>query len=133
MIGIVLVTHGSIGTALIEGAQHVLNQTPHVEALAVAATDDLHQCSARLTALIHQVDQGDGVLVFSDLMGGSPSNIARKLVPQMNIRVVAGVNLPMLLAAICNRFEPIDAVVDKALKANNRHCCQLHPPSICET
>ncbi|KAF7600008.1 MAG: PTS fructose transporter subunit IIA [Candidatus Dactylopiibacterium carminicum] len=117
MIGILLITHGSLGDALIDCAIHVLNRRPvNLKALAVAADEDpaavLHEAQHLLVSL----DEGEGVLVMTDIYGATPANIAMRLLRPGHVECVAGVNVPMLLRVLtyCEKHD-IDALCRKAV------------------
>ena len=117
MIGILLITHGSLGESLINCATHVLNKQPlELEALPVTGLDDpttvvLLKARARVQAL----EAGSGVLILSDMYGGTPSNLASKLVIPGKIEAVAGVNLPMLIRVLTYRDRDLQTIVTKAI------------------
>src|SRR4051812_27159699 len=98
MIGILLITHGTLGESLIQCASHVLNRVPpRLKPLSIAAQDDPLGLLPQARALVKELEHGDGVLILSDMYGGSPANIAAKLLVPGRIEGVAGVNLPMLI------------------------------------
>lgn len=97
MIGIVLVTHGGIGHEMRLAAEQILGPLPAVEDLEVQSDNDLDQYTQTIGELIHKVDNGHGVLILTDLFGGTPSNLAVKYVEVDKVDVLAGLNLPMLI------------------------------------
>ena len=116
MIGILIIAHDDLGDSLIRCASHVLNKTPpDVTALGVAAKDDPMLLLPRALNLIRALDHGSGVLVLTDMFGGSPSNIASKVVMPGKVEAVCGINLPMLIRALTYREEPLAAVTAKAI------------------
>lgn len=116
MIGILIITHGTLGESLMECATHVLGKAPEQFAsLAVWSHDDPHQLLTKATGLVAAIDSGDGVLVLSDIYGATPCNIVAKLLKPGLIEGVAGVNLPMLVRAMTYRHEPIATLVEKAV------------------
>lgn len=116
MIGILIITHGTLGESLIDCASHVLNKRPPgVKQLGVTGRDDPSSVLPRAQALIDELDDGDGVLVLSDIYGGSPANIAAKLVVPGHVEGVAGVNLPMLIRVLTYRDRPLQTAVVKAV------------------
>ena len=116
MIGILLITHGSLGEALIQCACHVLNRRPpQLMQLGVAGQDDPLDALPLARRLLEMVDDGSGVLVLTDILGATPANIAAKLLEPGRIAGVAGVNLPMLLRVITYRERSIDVVLKKAI------------------
>jgi PTS system ascorbate-specific IIA component len=116
MIGILLLTHGTLGESLIDCASHVLDRRPpRLDQLGVTAQHDPLELLPRARALVAQLDEGDGVLVLSDLYGASPANLAAKLVSPGRVEAVAGVNLPMLIRVLNYRDRPLATLVAKAL------------------
>ncbi|MFO1345299.1 MAG: PTS fructose transporter subunit IIA [Rhodocyclaceae bacterium] len=116
MIGILLVTHGTYGEALIQNVCHVLNKRPsRIAQLGVAAQDDPLDLLPLAKLLLNEVDGGEGVLVMTDIYGASPSNLAMKLLEPGRVEGVAGVNLPMLLRAITYREKGMETMLSKAI------------------
>lgn len=116
MIGILLVSHGAFGESLIHCASHVLGKRPlYVRQLGVTVHDDPEEILPTAEDLIRFLDQGQGVLVMTDIYGATPSNIAARLLKPGRVEGVAGVNLPMLIRALTYRDEPLGTVVAKAL------------------
>jgi len=116
MIGILIVSHGAFGESLIHSASHVLGKRPlFLRQLGVTVHDDPEAILPVAEDLIRFLDQGQGVLVLTDIYGATPSNIATKLLVPGRVEGIAGVNLPMLIRALTYREEPLDALLDKAL------------------
>ncbi len=116
MIGILIVAHGAFGEVLIHCASHVLGKRPlRVRQVGVTVHDDPDAILPQALDLIRQLDEGDGVLVLTDMLGATPSNIASRLEQPGRVEVVAGANLPMLVRALTYRSEPLATVVDKAV------------------
>ena len=116
MIGILIVSHGAFGESLIHSASHVLGKRPlYLRQLGVTVHDDPEAILPVGEDLIRFLDQGQGVLVLTDIYGATPSNIAMKLIRPGRVEGVAGVNLPMLIRAITYRDEPLGSVLEKAL------------------
>ena len=116
MIGLLLITHGSLGESLLQNVCHVLNRRPpQFTQLGVAAQDDPLDLLPLARSLLDEVDSGDGVLVLTDILGATPANIAAKLLEPGRIAGVAGVNLPMLLRVITYRERSMDVVLKKAI------------------
>jgi PTS system ascorbate-specific IIA component len=116
MVGILIVGHGAFGEALIHCCSHVLGKRPsQVTQLDVAVNDDPDAVLPRARQLLAQVDSGDGVLVLTDVLGATPSNIATRLLIGGRVEGVAGVSLPMLIRALTYRDEPLATVVEKAI------------------
>lgn len=116
MIGILIISHGTLGESLIHCASHMLNKRPpRLRQIGVAAQDDPVQLVPQARKLIKELDDGEGVLVLTDMYGGSPSNIAAKLVIPGKVEAVAGVNLPMLVRALTYRDKSLAVMVTKAV------------------
>ena len=96
MIGVLLVTHGEIGTALLTSASQILGGAPHqVATLSVWRHDDPDDLVLRARELLEQLDAGDGVLVLTDIFGATPGNVASRLLDDGHVEGVSGVSLPM--------------------------------------
>ena len=116
MIGILIVAHDTLGESLVRAVTHVLGtRPPQLEVLSVAATDDPVDLLPAARELVARLDTGKGVLVFSDLYGATPCNLAAKLVKPGRVEVVAGVNLPMLVRAFTYRNRGMDTTIKKAI------------------
>ena len=116
MVGVLLITHGATGAALLAAAAHVLG-TPqaNVRAIAVDASDDAAALLAGAQRDVAAIDDGAGVLVFTDIYGATPSNIGARLLEPGHVEAVAGVNLPMLVRALTYRDKGLAVTVEKAL------------------
>jgi PTS system mannose-specific IIA component len=115
MVGILIVAHGAFGEALIHCASHVLGKRPmDVRQLGVTIHDDPEAILPQAHELVRQLDHGGGVLVLTDMLGASPSNIATQLLEPGRVEGIAGVNLPMLIRALTYRDEPLAVVIKKA-------------------
>ncbi len=116
MIGILIVAHGAFGESLIHSASHVLGKRPlYLRQVGVTVHDDPEAIIPVAEDLIRFLDQGQGVLVLTDIYGATPSNVAARLLKPGRVEGIAGVNLPMLIRALTYREEPLAAVIDKAL------------------
>jgi PTS system ascorbate-specific IIA component len=116
MIGILIVAHDTFGESLIRAVTHVLGvRPPQFEALAVRASDDPLDLLPRARELVASLDTGDGVLIFSDIYGATPCNLATKLLQPGRVEGVAGVNLPMLVRAFTYRSRGMDTMIKKAI------------------
>ena len=116
MIGILLITHGTFGEALIQNVCHVLNKRPPLIAqLGLAAQDDPLDLLPLARTLLKEVDGGGGVLLMTDIYGASPSNLAMKLLEPGRVEGVAGASLPMLLRALTYREKGMETMITKAV------------------
>ncbi|MBN8282259.1 PTS fructose transporter subunit IIA [Zoogloea sp.] len=116
MIGIFLITHGTLGESLIQCACHVMNRRPpQIVQLGISGQDDPLDALPLARQLVTLVDSGDGVLILTDILGATPANVAAKLLEPGRVEGVAGANLPMLLRAITYRERSMDMLVKKAV------------------
>jgi PTS system ascorbate-specific IIA component len=116
MIGILIIAHGSLGENLKECAKHVIGNEPRQLAfLAVDNDDDPNVLLPRAQALVTKLNEGDGVLVLSDMYGATPCNIVSKLLIPGEVEGVAGVNMPMIVRTMTYRHESLMALVEKAI------------------
>ena len=97
MIGLVLVTHGGLASEFITAMEHVVGPRERIEAICIGPDDDMEGRREDIAAAIAKVDEGEGVIILTDLFGGTPSNLAISLMKSEKIEVIAGVNLPMLI------------------------------------
>jgi PTS system mannose-specific IIA component len=105
MIGIIIAAHKKFGTEMLRAAEGVVGPMERVEAIEFNYDDSLEDSLLELENVIKRVDAGKGVLVFSDMFGGTPTNISLRLLKKGKLEIVAGVNLPMLLKAQAVRWE----------------------------
>jgi mannose PTS system EIIA component len=116
MIGVLIVAHDSLGESLVRAVTHVLgSRPPQFEVLSVAATDDPILLLPAARELVARLDTGKGVLVFSDIYGATPCNLATKLLSPGRVEVIAGVNLPMLVRAFTYRNRGMETTIKKAI------------------
>ncbi len=97
MIGLVLVTHGQLATEFVTAMEHVVGPQAGVAAICIGPEDDMEARRADIAKAIADVDSGRGVIVLTDLFGGTPSNLAISLLETGRVEVIAGINLPMLI------------------------------------
>jgi PTS system ascorbate-specific IIA component len=116
MIGILIVAHGAFGEALIHSASHVLGKRPQgVRQIGVTVHDDPEAILPQALDLVRQLDEGEGVLVLTDMYGATPGNIALRLLAPGRVEGVSGVNLPMLIRALTYREQGLATALEKAL------------------
>ena len=116
MIGILIIAHGTLGQNLVECAKHVIGNEPRqVAFLAVNNQDDPNVLLPIAQSLVTQLNEGDGVLVLSDMYGATPCNIVSKLLSPGIVEGVAGVNMPMIVRTMTYRHESLMALVEKAV------------------
>ena len=97
MIGLVLVTHGRLAEEFVVAMEHVVGKQERIAPICIGPEDDMESRRADIAAAIAEVDEGQGVIVLSDLFGGTPSNLAISLMETGRVEVIAGINLPMLI------------------------------------
>lgn len=97
MIGLVLVTHGRLAAEFVVAMEHVVGPQSAVETICIGPDDDMEMRRADIAKAIRAVDSGRGVIVLTDLFGGTPSNLAISLMQPGKVEVIAGINLPMLI------------------------------------
>ena len=118
MIGILIVAHGTLGESLIHCASHVMGKRPlFLRQLGVTVHDDPEALLPQGRDLIRFLDQGQGVLVMTDIFGATPSNIACNLLVPGRVQGVSGINMPMLIKALTYREKPMEILIQKTLAA----------------
>jgi len=131
MIGVLIITHGTLGESLIHCASHVLNKRPpRLKQLGITAQDDPLQLLPQARKLVKELDEGDGVLILADMYGSSPSNIAAKLLVPGKVEGVAGVNLPMLIRVLTYRDKPLAFIVNKAISGGCDGVVRMPAPAL---
>ncbi len=121
MIGLVIVAHGGLAVQLRAAMEHVVGPQEAVRAIAIEPHDDLREMQGRVDAAVNEVDNGDGVILITDMFGGTPSNLAMGAMRRDGIEVIYGANLPLLVKlAKCRRMPMADAVAC-ALNAGRKY------------
>jgi PTS system mannose-specific IIA component len=121
MIGLVLVTHGHLADEFVAATEHVVGEQTCIEAICIAADDDMEVRRADIAAAMARVDEGDGVIMLTDMFGGTPSNLAISLM-RPGIEVIAGINLPMLIKlASVRKTMGVAAAVEAAQAAGRKY------------
>lgn len=122
MIGIVIVTHGNLAKEFIAIAEHVVGKQQHIIPVCIGAEDDMEQRRQEILAAIAHVDQRKGVVILTDMFGGTPSNLAISAMIQGQVEVIAGINLPMLIKLISVRLSlPLMTAVLTAQEAGRKY------------
>jgi PTS system mannose-specific IIA component len=104
MIGIVVVTHSKLGDALIDAAELIIGDRPEaIVSVSIDTAQDVDKLRGKVAAAIRQVDKKDGVLILTDMFGGTPSNLSYSFLEEGHIEVLSGVNLPVLIEATSSR------------------------------
>jgi len=125
LIGIVIVAHGGLAKEYLAAVEHVVGAQVGIQAIAIAAEEDRALKQDEICAAADTVDQGDGVVIVTDMFGGSPSNLSLRACRLANRRILYGANLPMLIKLAKSRHKSVpDAVaasIDAAHKYINSH------------
>lgn len=125
MIGVLIIAHGNLGDSLIHCASHVMGKRPlQLEYLGVNNEDDPLLLLPKAQKLVAQLNQGDGVLVMSDMYGATPANLAAKLLKPNEVVGVAGINLPMLVRVLTYRNGNLCLLVEKAISGGREGVVQ---------
>jgi PTS system mannose-specific IIA component len=122
MIGLVLVTHGALAREFVAATEHVVGPQRNMVAICIGPDDDMDSRREEILETVRRVDEGDGVIVLTDMFGGTPSNLAISILDRAPVEVIAGVNLPMLikLASVRNT-EPLSIAIEKAQDAGRKY------------
>jgi mannose PTS system EIIA component len=122
MIGMVLVTHGRLAVEFIAALEHVVGPQRNVAAVCIGPEDDMERRRQDILRAIAEVDAGKGVVLLTDMFGGTPSNLAISVMDKAKIEVIAGINLPMLIKlASLRESEPLAAAVRGAQEAGRKY------------
>jgi len=122
MIGVVIVTHGKLAEAFLAVTEHVVGKQPQMKAIGIEPEDDAEAARERILAAIKDVDSGKGVVVLTDMFGGTPSNLAISAMKGEGLDVIAGVNLPMMIKLASVRGKvPLNDAVAQAQEAARKY------------
>ena len=122
MIGLVLVTHGGLAEEFVAAMEHVVGPQKAVLAICIGPDDDMERRRADILAAVKECDSGDGVILLTDMFGGTPSNLAISIMDQAKVEVIAGLNLPMLIKlAKVRESEPLEAAVAAGQEAGTKY------------
>ena len=122
MIGLVLVTHGGLAVELIRAMEHVVGPQENTAAVCIGPDDDMEHRRADIQKAVNTVETGEGVIILTDMFGGTPSNLAISIMEAKSIEVIAGVNLPILvkLASIRSTLD-LQSAIAKAQEAGRKY------------
>lgn len=121
MLGIVLVSHSNLAREMLSVAEHVVGKQTGIECVGIGVEDDVELKRHEILEKTSAVDTGDGVVIMTDMFGGTPSNLALSIMEERNIEIVSGMNLPMLVKLIRERSEPMAEAVVAAQEAGRRY------------
>lgn len=122
MIGMVLVTHGRLADEFVAATEHVVGAQEQMRAICIGPDDDMEQRRQDIMDAVKDVNTGGGVVLLTDMFGGTPSNLAISLLEKDKIEVIAGINLPMLIKlASVRRGSSLQEAVDAAKEAGIKY------------
>ncbi len=121
MIGIVIVAHGGLAKEYLAAMQHVVGPQPGLVAITIEADHDRDEKQAEICRAANDVDMGGGVVIVTDLFGGSPSNLSLKACAPQDRRILYGANLPMLIKLAKSRHLPVGDAVRHAMEAGRKY------------
>jgi PTS system mannose-specific IIA component len=122
MIGMVLVTHGRLAEEFIAATEHVVGRQSDVRAVCIGPDDDMEQRRQEILDAVDAVDTGNGVILLTDMFGGTPSNLAISVLDKSNVEVIAGMNLPMLIKLASTRdSDDLAGAVASAQEAGRKY------------
>lgn len=121
MIGIVIVAHGNLAQALLAATEHVVGKQRDAYAVAIEPNDDLHARQAEINALVRAANTGKGVVLITDMFGGTPANLALGAITGPDIEVICGANLPLLVKLAKVRDRPLAEAVTAALESGHKY------------
>ena len=121
MIGLVIVAHGGLAASLLAAVEHVVGPQAQARTVAIDPADDLHARQAEIDRMVAETDSGAGVVLVTDMFGGTPSNLALGSMRRPGIEVICGANLPLLVKLAKCRERPIGVAVEEALGAGHRY------------
>ena len=132
MIALLIVAHGNLGDSLIQCATFVLGQRPEaLENLDLSACDDPAEMLQRARRKVAEIDQGEGVLVLTDVYGATPCNTVCKVIASNRVEAIAGVNLPMLLKALTYRNQGMVKLLEQAVTGGQAGILNIHSEPLC--
>lgn len=122
MIGMVLVTHGKLAAEFIAATEHVVGKQENIRGICIGPEDDMEARRAEIMEAVEAVNAGSGVVLLTDMFGGTPSNLAISLLKKGEVEVIAGINLPMLIKlATVRGTMPLDNAVEAARDAGIKY------------
>ena len=122
MIGIVLVTHGRLAEEFVAALEHVVGPQEAIRSVCIGPDDDMEARRREILDAVREVDQGDGVILLTDMFGGTPSNLAISMLDHGKVEVVAGMNLPMLIKLTSVRTTSnLPAAVEQAQESGRKY------------
>jgi PTS system mannose-specific IIA component len=122
MIGLVIVTHGGLANEFRAALEHIVGRQSQLETVAIGPEDDMAQRRGEILEAVRRSDSGEGVIVLTDMFGGTPSNLAISVMDEAPVEVIAGINLPILVKLASLRRElPMAEAVSRAREAGRKY------------
>ncbi len=122
MIGIIIMSHGNFAKEMLNSVQHITDARDGMDSVCLFPDDDVETKRQELIEKIKLVDKGKGVVIFTEIFGGTPSNIAISLLEQNKVEVLAGVNIPMVVKLVQEREKsPIKSAIDASIEAGKKY------------
>lgn len=122
LVGALVVTHGQLGQELVSAAQAIVGEISHMAAVSIGWNDDVEESKKKIEQGVSEVDQGKGVIILTDMFGGTPSNLSLSLLKSNELEIVTGVNLPMVIKlANQSGADPLSELVSKVKEQGQSH------------
>jgi len=122
LVGALVVTHGQLGQELLSAAQAIVGEISHMAAVSIGWNDDVNESKKKIEQGVSEVDQGKGVIILTDMFGGTPSNLSLPLLKKNELEIVTGVNLPMVIKlANQSGADSLSELVNKVKKQGQSH------------
>ncbi len=122
MIGLVLVTHGRLAEEFVSAMEHVVGKQENVRAISIGPDDDMERRRKDILQAVSDMDSGTGVILLTDMFGGTPSNLAISIMDKAKVEVIAGINLPMLIKlASMREADSLDEAVSAAQESGRKY------------
>jgi len=122
MIGLVLVTHGQLAQQFVAATEHVVGPQQNMTAICIGPDDDMEQRRKDILDAVAKADTGDGVILLTDMFGGTPSNLAISIMDKAHVEVIAGINLPMLIKLASVREQlPLNDAAEQAQESGRKY------------
>ena len=122
LVGALVVTHGQLGQELVSAAQAIVGEVSHMAAVSIGWNDDVEESKKKIEQGVSEVDQGKGVIVLTDMFGGTPSNLSLPLLKRNELEIITGVNLPMVIKlANQSGADSLSELVSKVKKQGQSH------------
>ncbi len=122
MIGLVIVTHGGLATEFRAAVEHIVGPQENMQTISIGPDDDMERRRSEILDRVREVEKGEGVIVLTDMFGGTPSNLAISIMEEANVEVIAGINLPMLVKLASVRADkPLAEAAEEARDSGRKY------------